>query len=118
LTAATIRGLKPQCNATGPASTVVTAISIDAVCAAERFGGLERDDRSKRAGGQEPIDDRNVDLPLHLAGGVKHAHAGQKAELDRLLGQRIGTRDDGLGGDDRRQGREPHHPVVRPSWCE
>ena len=47
--------------------------------AAEGVGGPECDDRSKRTGGQEPIDNRNVNLPLHLAGGVKHPHAGEKA---------------------------------------
>ena len=37
----------------------------DAVCAAEGVGGPECDDRSKRTGGQEPIDNRNVNLPRH-----------------------------------------------------
>src|SRR5262249_10954263 len=63
----------------------------DTVCATERVGGPECDDRSECAGRQEPVDNGYVDLSFRLARGVEYPHAGQKAQLDRLLGQGICT---------------------------
>ena len=46
------------------------------------------------------------------------AHAREEAELDRLLGERERTGDDGLGGDDGGQRGERHERVVDPARAE
>ena len=72
----------------------------------------------ERADRQEPVDHRHVDLALLVAGRVEHPQPGQKAQLDRLLGQRIRAGNDGLRGDDGGHSGERHHRIMRPSRCE
>ena len=49
---------------------------------------------------------------------MEHPHAGQEPELDGLLGEGVGARDDGLRGDDGRHRGERHHGIVGPSGGE
>ena len=46
---------------------------------------------------------------------MEHAHAGQESKLDGLLGEGVGTRYDGLRGDDGRHRGKRHHGIVSPS---
>jgi hypothetical protein len=57
----------------------------DPVGAAERIRRAEHDDSAERAGREQPVHDRHVDLSFIVAGGVQHAHARQETQLDRLL---------------------------------
>ena len=68
----------------------------------------EHDDRRE----QEPVHDRDVDLPDDALRRVADAHPRQEPELDHLLGHRERARDDGLGRDHRRDRREHDHRLL------
>jgi hypothetical protein len=48
-----------------------------------------------------PVDRRDIDLPCFALAGVQDAQPRHEAQLDRLLGQREGARNNRLARDDR-----------------
>ena len=65
--------------------------------------------QQQHADQQQRVDARDVDLPVLRRRGVADLEARQQAELDRLLGERIGAGDHRLAGDHGRGGREHDH---------
>ena len=86
----------------------------DAIGAGQRIRHAKADHGAERRRCEQPVHQRNVDLADGVAGGVPDIHARQKADLDRLLGQRIHARDDRLRGDDSRDRREGHQRIMQP----
>ena len=68
----------------------------------------EADRQTERHDHQEPVDGPNVDLTVSLFGRLRDLQPRQPSKLDRLPGHRVGARDDGLAGDDRRDRREEY----------
>ena len=81
-----------------------------AVGATEGVRGAEAEDKQHDGREHQPVDDRHVDLSLLVRGGLQHAQPRQQVEVHGLARHGEGTGDRGLRGDDRRGGREHHHP--------
>ncbi len=86
----------------------------DAERAGQRVRRAEADDGRERAGGQRPVDERDIDLANLAALGMDYFHARQKAETDGLLRHRIGAGNDRLRRDHGRHGRQNDKRIVRP----
>ena len=110
-------GLCFQCSATNVAISVVITISSDTAMPNAPASASEEPKPMtavKRADGERPVDERDIDLADLAAFGMNDVHARQKAEMDRLLGQRIGAGDDRLGGDHGRDRRQDDKRIMRP----
>ena len=66
----------------------------------------EADDERDAGDGEQPVDERDVDLAAMHDRRVDDAHARDEAETDRLFGERKDARDQRLRRDDRRDGRD------------
>jgi len=86
-----------------------------AVGVGQRGRAPEREHEREHRDQQQPVDERDVDLAHHLFRGVFDAQPGQVAEPGRLLRDRVGAGDDGLGGDDRGHGGEEDHREPGPA---
>ena len=86
----------------------------DAEGSRQRVRRAEADHGRKGRESERPIHYRDIDLTDLVTGGVDDVHARQKAELNGLLGERIGAGDDRLGGDDGRDSRKDDQTIVRP----
>jgi hypothetical protein len=80
--------------------------------------GAEHNNQKNDRDQEKPVHARDVDLPFLGLGGAADLHARQEAELDGLLGERVGARDDRLARDDRRGRRKGHHRQQRPVGVE
>ena len=82
----------------------------------KRAGGTEQADQQQHAEQQQRVDPRHVDLPDLGFRGVTDLEPRQQAELDRLLGDRVRTRDHRLAGDHGRRRRQADHRQQGPGW--
>ena len=71
------------------------------------LGALEQQDNAHAANPHDVVDQRNVDLPARL-GGVVDLHVGHEVKANGLGDDGVGARDEGLRGDDCREGGENH----------
>ena len=70
--------------------------------------GAEVDHQQQDHDHQRPVDRRDIDLPGGGFAGVGDPQAGDEAQLDCLLSDREGARNDRLAGNDRGCGGEQH----------
>ena len=86
----------------------------DAVSPREIAGRFETEHQADHGGQQHPVDPGHVNLPDFAFGGMRDLEPRTIAELDRLSGQGIGSRDHRLRGNDCGHGGEDHHRVQSP----
>ena len=86
----------------------------DPVRGGQRGAVLESQNQADAGQPERVVELGNIDLPGGLIAGMQHLHAREIAHLHGLGGERKRAGNEGLGGDDGRQGRQQDHGPKRP----